>query len=118
MSPHATYSAGDAPGHLEHLTREIGTEKYVMPNKQARPSRSEVNIAPLPRALNALVAREMPHPAAGLKFLLEKLGRAPSGVFCTPVGGISCSTQAQRCLGLDALLAIVLYFGCALGALV
>jgi len=89
-----------------------------MPNKQARPSRSEVNIAPLPRALNALVAREMPHPAAGLKFLLEKLGRAPSGIFCTPVGGISCSTQAQRCLGLDALLAIVLYFGCALGALV
>ena len=94
-----------------------------MPNKQARPSRSEVNIAPLPRALNALVAREMPHPAAGLKFLLEKLGRAPSGIFCTPVGGISCSTQVQNppakcCWGLDALLAIVLYFGCALGALV
>jgi len=72
----------------------------------------------LPRALNPLVAREIPHPAAGLKFLLEKLGRAPSGIFCTPVGGISCNTQAKCNWGLDALLAIVLYFGCALAALV
>jgi len=34
MSPHATYSAGDAPGHLEHLTREIGTEDTGCPTNK------------------------------------------------------------------------------------